>query len=76
MSFTVPLCRGHHGEVQRCGVKGCGGRKRALIRPFHVLWLESHPLSRAGGEHQASAKLEWQNAPGEIEANHRNSLEA
>ena len=30
--FTVPLCRGHHREVHRCGERRHGGKRPALIR--------------------------------------------
>jgi hypothetical protein len=44
--FTVPLCRGHHREVHRCGNEAAWWTK-AGIDPTIVaraLWLESHPL--------------------------------
>jgi hypothetical protein len=44
--FTVPLCRGHHREVHRCGDEAAWWRK-AGIDPTAVartLWLETHPL--------------------------------
>ena len=44
--FTVPLCRGHHREVHRCGDEAQWWRK-AAINPTvsaRVLWLETHPL--------------------------------
>jgi hypothetical protein len=44
--FTVPLCRGHHREVDRCGDeaawwKNAGGDPTITAR---ALWLETHPL--------------------------------
>ncbi len=44
--FTVPLCRGHHGEVHRCGDEaawwqGIGIDPSASAR---ALWLKTHPL--------------------------------
>ena len=44
--FTVPLCRGHHREVHRCGDEGewwrtAGIDPRAAAR---ALWLDRHPL--------------------------------
>ena len=44
--FTVPLCRGHHREVHRCGSEAAWW-KSAGIDPTlaaRALWLESHPL--------------------------------
>ncbi len=44
--FTVPLCRGHHREVHRCGDES-GWWKKAGIDPgrsARALWLETHPL--------------------------------
>lgn len=44
--FTVPLCRGHHREVHRCGDEA-GWWSRLAIDPTvcaRTLWLESHPL--------------------------------
>jgi hypothetical protein len=45
--FTVPLCRGHHREVHRCGDEALWWRN-AGVDPTVVaraLWLETHPLS-------------------------------
>jgi hypothetical protein len=44
--FTVPLCRGHHRELHRCGDEAAWWRN-AHIDPIvaaRSLWLESHPL--------------------------------
>ena len=45
--FTVPLCRGHHREVHRCGDEAAWWKKSAIdpTVPARALWLESHPLS-------------------------------
>ncbi len=43
--FTVPLCRGHHREVHRCGDEA-GWWRRAGIDPSvaaRALWVETHP---------------------------------
>jgi ERF superfamily len=44
--FTVPLCRGHHREVHRCGDESEWWRKTAInpIVAARSLWLKSHPL--------------------------------
>ena len=44
--FTVPLCRGHHREVHRCGNEAAWWN-RAGIEPTinaRALWLKTHPL--------------------------------
>jgi ERF superfamily len=44
--FTVPLCRGHHREVHRCGDEAAWW-KNAGVDPTitaRSLWLEMHPL--------------------------------
>ena len=62
--FTVPLCRGHHREVHRCGDEAAWWEK-AGINPSaaaRALWLKTHPLptrpgieSREGGRAEAAA---------------------
>jgi hypothetical protein len=50
--FTVPLCRGHHREVHRCGDEAVWWN-RAGIDPTvtaRTLWLQTHPL-RSGEPH-------------------------
>ena len=47
--FTVPLCRGHHREVHRCGDEPVWWLK-ARINPTvtaRALWLRTHPLLAA-----------------------------
>jgi hypothetical protein len=44
--FTVPLCRGHHRELHRCGDEVAWWRNVG-IDPTHsarALWLRTHPL--------------------------------
>ncbi len=44
--FTVPLCRGHHREVHRCGDESAWWRK-VRVDPTvaaRALWLETHPF--------------------------------
>jgi hypothetical protein len=50
--FTVPLCRGHHREVHRCGDEAGWWRKTGIdpTIPARALWLESHPLPTASEE--------------------------
>jgi ERF superfamily protein len=47
--FTVPLCRGHHGEVHRWGDEAAWWTKAGIdpAIPARALWLESHPLPAA-----------------------------
>jgi hypothetical protein len=44
--FTVPLCRGHHREVHRCGDETVWWTKIGIdpISAARVLWLKTHPL--------------------------------
>jgi hypothetical protein len=47
--FTVPLCRGHHREVHRCGDEAAWWMKAGIdpTVPARALWLETHPLPTA-----------------------------
>ncbi len=47
--FTVPLCRGHHREVHRCGDEAAWWRKAGIDPTVtaRTLWLETHPLPSA-----------------------------
>jgi ERF superfamily protein len=44
--FTVPLCRGHHREVHRCGDEAAWWRSAGVdpVVAARVLWLGTHPL--------------------------------
>ncbi len=44
--FTVPLCRGHHREVHRCGDEAAWWRSIGIDPTIaaRALWLETHPL--------------------------------
>jgi hypothetical protein len=44
--FTVPLCRGHHREVHRCGDETVWWEKIGIdpTTAARVLWLRTHPL--------------------------------
>ena len=48
--FTVPLCRGHHREVHRCGDEAAWWDKTGInpTATARLLWLQTHPLARAG----------------------------
>jgi hypothetical protein len=43
--FTVPLCRGHHREVHRCGEEATWWTKIGIdpTAAARMLWLKSHP---------------------------------
>jgi hypothetical protein len=47
--FTVPLCRGHHREVHRCGDEAAWWSKAGLDPAVtaRALWLRTHPLPAA-----------------------------
>jgi hypothetical protein len=52
--FTVPLCRGHHREVHRCGDEPIWWLK-VRINPMvkaRELWLQTHPLPISSEEMQ------------------------
>jgi len=55
--FTVPLCRGHHREVHRCGDEAAWWKKAGIdpTVPARVLWLQSHPLPTVSGNDQSTA---------------------
>jgi hypothetical protein len=58
--FTVPLCRGHHREVHRCGDEAMWW-KMAGIDPTEIartLWLKTHPLPSTTGEPRAKVQNE------------------
>jgi ERF superfamily len=44
--FTVPLCRGHHRELHRCGDESAWWSKAGIdpLIPARTLWLDTHPL--------------------------------
>jgi hypothetical protein len=44
--FTVPLCRGHHREVHRCGDEAAWWKKAGIDPTIsaRALWLKTHPL--------------------------------
>jgi len=57
--FTVPLCRGHHREVHRCGDEA-GWWKKAGIDPIvaaRALWLETRPLPTASDKIEGATSL-------------------
>ena len=59
--FTVPLCRGHHREVHRCGDEAAWWDKTGIdaAATARALWLKSHPLPSKSGR----PELKLQNEP-------------
>jgi hypothetical protein len=57
--FTVPLCRGHHREVHRCGDESQWWRNNGIDPSVAArsLWLENHPLD-SGLENPSSSEKE------------------
>jgi ERF superfamily len=50
--FTVPLCRGHHREIHRCGDEAAWWNKVGAdpTAAARALWLKTHPLPRIIGQ--------------------------
>jgi hypothetical protein len=50
--FTVPLCRGHHREVHRCGDEAAWWQKIDIDPSLsaRALWLKTHPLPVTSGK--------------------------
>jgi hypothetical protein len=59
--FTVPLCRGHHREVHRCGDEATWWDKTGIdaAAAARVFWLKTHPLSHPA----CPAESKLQNEP-------------
>jgi len=56
--FTIPLCRGHHREVHRCGDETAWWNKTGIDPTVaaRLLWLKTHPVPSIGG--QPGSKLQ------------------
>jgi len=54
--FTVPLCRGHHREVHRCGDEAVWWNKTGIdpTTAARILWLKTHPLPKAKVQNEAN----------------------
>ena len=53
--FTVPLCRGHHREVHRCGDEAAWWNAVGLDPTIEAraLWLQTHPNLKVSSQTQA-----------------------
>ena len=65
--FTVPLCRGHHRELHRCGNEA-EWWKNSGVDPLTIastLWARTHPLGATSGEvpQRPAAQLDATAAP-------------
>jgi ERF superfamily len=58
--FTVPLCRGHHREIHRCGDEAAWWEKIGIdpTATARVLWLKTHPLPSSIGPSMAKERNE------------------
>jgi hypothetical protein len=58
--FTVPLCRGHHREVHRCGDEAAWWNKTGIdpTTAARVLWLKTHPLPSTTDQPRAKVQNE------------------
>jgi hypothetical protein len=63
--FTVPLCRGHHREIHRCGDEAVWWKKTGIdpSAAARVLWLKTHPLPNVTGAAESKPRNE-PNLPG------------
>ena len=50
--FTIPLCRGHHREIHRCGDEAVWWNKTGIdpTAAARTLWLKTHPLPSIIGQ--------------------------
>ncbi len=55
--FTVPLCRGHHRELHRCGDEAAWWRNARInaTAAARALWLETHPVPISQSDGPADA---------------------
>jgi hypothetical protein len=55
--FTVPLCRGHHRELHRCGDEATRWNKTGMdpTAAARTLWLKTRPLSSTIGESDSAS---------------------
>jgi hypothetical protein len=72
--FTVPLCRGHHREVHRCGDEAAWWKMAGIdpTVPARALWLQSHPLPTASGNAESNSNTGSTNRSGSESQNEAN----
>jgi ERF superfamily len=60
--FTVPLCRGHHRELHRCGDEAAWWQKAGIdpSAPARALWLHTRPLPARSMSKGAGAVSRYQ----------------
>jgi hypothetical protein len=58
--FTIPLCRGHHREIHRCGDEAAWWNKIGVdpTAAARALWLKTHPLPRIIGQMDSKSQDE------------------
>jgi ERF superfamily len=63
--FTVPVCRGHHREIHRCGDEAAWWERHKIDATViaRALWLETHPLAQqerppSGATHSLTTAIE------------------
>jgi hypothetical protein len=58
--FTVPLCRGHHREVHRCGDEAAWWNRTGIdpTTAARLLWVKTHPLPSTTGQPRAKVQNE------------------
>jgi ERF superfamily len=75
--FTVPLCRGHHREVHRCGDEAAWWQKAGIdpTASARELWLKTHPLPARPGKMSIEAeRAGGADSPDQSNANHNRPI--
>jgi hypothetical protein len=64
--FTVPLCRGHHREVHRCGDEAAWWNRAGidLTVSARALWLQTHPLLTSSATPDSDSPISVTNTSG------------
>ena len=75
--FTVPLCRGHHREVHRCGDEAAWWQKAGIDPTVSAreLWLKTHPLPARPGKVSIEAeRAGGADSPDQSDANYNRPI--